>query len=211
MARKDVFAMQTSLGIPFIFFTITPDESTSFTVTLYFGINQSTPDKWKDLSDEELRERAAARHQFRVKCPGVTALWYRAVMDAVWKHIIGWDWHKRRAAKKPGIFGVPIGAMDATEEQSRHRLHAHCLVWIKGAAELLEQLQTTGGFVEAEKMLINIMDRTISLNCLNKYPHNYQSFPHEECCSKKMPQLVDPQHLRDMRHKVGKLHCTQDF
>jgi hypothetical protein len=155
------------------------------------------------MSDEEMKANAAERHRFRVATPGLTALWYRAVMNAIWKHVIGFDWRKRKATKKHGIFGIPIGAMESTEEQSRHRLHAHCLVWIKGAAELLEQLQTEEGFVQAEQMLKEIAKRSLSVNCLNKYPLSRPEYPHNIHCNMNFPQSVPLQHLRDMRHKTG--------
>jgi hypothetical protein len=204
-ARKQAFAMQTNLGLPFIFFTVAPDESTSYTVTLYYGIKGQNVKPWDRMSDKELKENAMERHRFRVATPGMTTLWYRAVMDAIWKHVIGFDWKFRKATAKPGIFGIPIGAMESTEEQSRHRLHAHCLVWIKGAHELLQQLQTEEGFAAAEEKLKEIMNRTISVNCLNKYPIPREHYPHEPHCNKPFPQSVPLQHLRDMRHKAGEL------
>lgn len=99
--------------------------------------------------------------------PGLGALWLRAVMDAIWQHIIGWDWSTREATEKPRVHGIPVAATESTEEQTRKRNHAHCLVWMKGATELLDRNQSTDSNVSsrATKQLAETFDRTASAKC----------------------------------------------
>ena len=209
--RKKAFSMQLRFGFPFIFFTLTPDDSSSYSVCIYTGLVFNPGDKFEDMTNDDFIQRAASRHKFRIKYPGIGALWYHAVMNAVWKHIIGWDWVKRTGS--PGLYGIPEAGMQGTEEQARKRLHSHCLVWIKGATPFVEDLQSTNEdkVITAKGKLVEIVDRSTSTEFLNKQKLPNRIFQHDKPCtsirqqSRKKPDVVPPQQLRDMRHKIGKL------
>ena len=94
--------------------------------------------------------------------------------------------------------------------QTRRRLHAHCLVWIVGAAQLLEDLQSRDQVTttHAQNKLKNLFDRTTSTKLMEKEEIPIKLFVHDDECNQnkrpKNPCVKDDQHLRDMRHKAGK-------
>ena len=114
--RKKAFSMQLRFGFPFVFFTVAPDDSSSYAVSVYTGLQFNPDDKLEDLSNKQFIERAQRRETFHIKYAGVGALWYRAVMDAIWKHVIGWNWATRKGC--PGLYGIPEATMESTEEQA---------------------------------------------------------------------------------------------
>ena len=133
-------------------------------------------------------------------------------MDAIWKNIIGWDWQRRQATEEPGIYGIPIAAVHTTEEQAHKQLHGHCLVWIKGASDLLQMLQSPSKrqVSYAQHKIIDIFDRTASTKLLQKKDFGNDIFVHQGKClqikgtSRPKPSVISAQALRDMRHKTGK-------
>ena len=208
--RKKAFSMQIRFGFPFVFFTVTPDDSSSYAVSIYAGLAFNTGDKLCSLTNDDLIKRAKKRQMFRIRHAGVGALWYYSVMNAVWKTVIGWDWLTKTAS--PGLYGVPEAAIQGTEEQTRKRLHGHCLVWIKGASSLVQRLQSVNDddVLFAEQRLAAIFDRSTCTSFLDKKTFPNNAFQHNEPCttirqqSRRKPDVVDAQQLRDMRHKVGK-------
>ena len=160
IARKKAFALQLRFGYPFIFFTITLDDGSSYIVSIYIGLRFNLNENIEDFTAKDFQQRASLRHEFRIKYPGFGALWYKAVMNAIWKHIIGWDWEKKQATEEPGIYGIPEAASQSTEEQKRKRLHGHCLAWIKGAQKLLELLQSSNmdDVLNAQQKIVEIFD-----------------------------------------------------
>ena len=208
--RKKAFSMQLRFGFPFVFFTVAPDDSSSYAVSVYTGLQFDPNDKLEDLNENEIIHRAKKRHDFRIRYAGVGALWYHAVMNAIWKHVIGWDWTTKTGS--PGLYGIPEAAMESTEEQTRKRLHAHCLVWIKGASQLLEDLQCgdEDKALSAREQVIQILERSSSVSLMDKATLPNRIFHHGSPCtstckqSRKKPSGVSAQQLRDMRHKIGK-------
>ena len=192
------------------FFTVAPDDSSSYVVSVYTGLKFDPHDKLEDLTNDDFVKRATERHDARIKYAGIGALWYGAVMDAIWKHVIGWDWKHNKGS--PGLYGIPEAAMQATEEQTRKRLHAHCLVWIEGASKMLCNLQSSNKRKQAGSKLAiaEIFDRTTSAKLIDKDTLPNHIFQHNEPCvdfsadSRKKPDGVSAQQLRDMRHQVGK-------
>ena len=208
--RKKAFSMQLRFGFPFVFFTVAPDDSSSYTVSIYVGLQFDPTDKLEDLTTDDFLTRAKSRQQFRIQFAGIGALWYNAVMNAIWKNILGWDWNTQKAS--PGLYGIPEAVMEATEEQTRKRLHSHCLIWIKGASELLLDLQSTkeDTVLRAKDLIIDILDRSTSTQMIDKDILPNQIFKHKEPCTqipahtRMKPVAVSPQQLRDMRHQTGK-------
>ena len=208
--RKRAFSMQLRFGFPLVFFTVAPDDSSSYAVSVYTGLQFNVNDKLQDLDDNDIIKRAKQRHDFRIRYAGVGALWYHAVMNAIWKHVIGWDWSTNTGG--PGLYGTPEAVMESTEEQTRKRLHAHCLVWIRGASQLLQDLQCNNEdkALSAREKVINILERSSSATLMEKNSLPNNIFHHQQPCksapgAKPKPECVSPQQLRDMRHKTGKL------
>ena len=208
--RRRAFSMQLRFGFPFVFFTVAPDDSSSYVVSMYTGLKFNPHDKLEDLTNEDFVQRASKREETCIKYAGIGALWYGAVMDAIWKHIIGWDWKRNKASA--GLYGTPEAAMQATEEQTRKRLHAHCLVWIEGASEMVQNLQSSNEQKRLDSQLdiAEIFDRTTSAKLIDKSTLPNSIFQHDQPCthscaqSRKKPAGVSPQQLRDMRHQVGR-------
>ena len=227
-ARKKAFSLQLTFGFPLVFFTVTPDDSTSYTVSIYSGLKFKPRERIDKLSEEELIKRARDRHTFRLKYPGLGAIWYKQVMDAVWRNVIGWDFDKNCPTEKPGVYGVPVACFESTEEQTRKRLHGHGVVWIQGAQRLLQQLQDTDGMKvrQAKDELRDLHDETTSTVLVEKSQLPHDMFTHDAPCAEKSgrspkPIAKDAQHLRDMRHKTGKNerkgviaycpHCKREY
>ena len=208
--RRKAFSMQLRFGFPFVFFTVAPDDTTSYTVSVYSGLVFDPSDKLEDLTNKDLIERATKWQQVRIKYAGIGALWYGAVMDAIWKHVIGWDWARKQGS--PGLYGIPEATTQATEEQTRKRLHAHCLVWIQDSQQLVQDLQSSDADkrLHAKNAIADIFDRSTSTKLIDKETLPKSIFEHTKPCtnkrerSRKKPCCVDPQQLREMRHKIGK-------
>jgi len=145
--------------------------------------------------------------------PGFGAVWHRQVMNDVWKHVFGWDWEKNKPVPGGGMYCGLEGAFDTTEEQTRKQLHGHGLGWMKRFKAIMAALQindeTVKRFKDAKLELIELHERTSSVNVINEDSVPGEKFEHEKNCtnigdSKFRPVLKDEQHLRDMRHKTGK-------
>ena len=140
-ARNDALALQAEFGFPAIFFSLTPDDSNSFVIWIYSGFEDGLSGNLDELDMEGLKARAKHRNCIRLKYPGMCALWFEAVLKLVLKHVIGWDMEKGKATEHPGYFGVPEAVLAAIEEQTRKRLHAHFIVFLKAYNKLMSDLQ----------------------------------------------------------------------
>jgi len=208
--RKKAFSMQLRFGFPFVFFTVAPDDSSSYTVSVYVGLKFNPNDRLEELTEEDFVARATLRQELRIKFAGMGALWYNAVMNAIWKNVLGWNWRTNQAS--PGLYGIPEAAMEATEEQTRKRLHSHCLIWIKNASQLLLDLQSSNvdKVLRAKNDIIDVLDRSTSTKLIDKQALPNRIFQHQEPCTtiskqtRTKPHCVSPQQLRNMRHRTGK-------
>ena len=210
-ARKKAFSLQLAFGFPTIFFTVTPDDGTSYTVSIYSGMKFHPTERVDTFDENDLIRRARERHKFRIKYPGVGAIWYKQVMDAVWRNIIGWDFDTNCPTEKPGVYGKPVACFESTEEQVRKRLHGHGVVWIEGADLLFQHLQSNDRrqVSKAKQELAQLHDDTTSTSLVNESELPHSLFPHQSPCKETVgrapkPVAMDAQHLRDMRHRTGK-------
>jgi len=129
VARQKLMSFCDLFGIPNLFVSVTPDDSVSFRIKIFArsGENVRLPNfNW---SDEECIVDLKLRERIRAKYPGICSLEFQSVMDFMWKYIVGWD--KDKMEGRLGVFGTPIAACEADEEQGRKTLHSHWLIWIK--------------------------------------------------------------------------------
>lgn len=56
--RKKAFAMQLRFGFPFVFFTVAPSDSSSYTVFVYAGLKFNPSDKFENFTNEDFINRA---------------------------------------------------------------------------------------------------------------------------------------------------------
>jgi hypothetical protein len=171
-----------------------------------------------DCSEEECIADFKLRAKTRTKYPGECSIYYQSVLQGVYE-ILGWDLHKNRK-KGVGIFGEPIAIMRADEEQNRHTLHGHFLIWIKNFDKVISELfhSDLTRREEARMKLSKYVERVFC----SDYGYD-EALPviHEDCqtslpVSELFVESDDKQVLRDARHKIGSvetggniLHCTQ--
>ena len=77
----------------------------------------------------------------RIEFPRICALFFEEVLQVIIKELISWD-EKNEAPREgyEGLFRVPTAFTMSNEEQARHTLHVHNLLWIKNLNELWEKL-----------------------------------------------------------------------
>ena len=100
-----------------------------------------------------------------MKYPGIGAMWYRPVMNAIWKYIFGWDWNKGTVSNIPNLYGIMLdGAVEATEEQNRKTLHAHGIGFSREGYKILQDLQAKcpNTVQEAKNKILEIHEQTAS-------------------------------------------------
>lgn len=217
-ARRKVYALTEYFGTHSIFFTVTPDDECTFIVRMYANMGRKTYIPKCDCSEEECIADFKLRAKTRTKYPGACSIYYQSVLQGVYE-ILGWDLHKNRK-KGVGIFGEPIAIMRADEEQNRHTLHGHFLIWIKNFDKVISELfhSDLTRREEARMKLSKYVERVFC----SDYGYD-EALPviHEDCqtslpVSELFVESNDKQVLRDARHKIGSvetggniLHCTQ--
>ena len=223
-ARQMMDAMQHHFNIGGIFLTVTPDDENSFLVTSYSQFDQSG--SFQDvlsISKAELEQKAKKRMELRLQYPGITALAFEHILDIIIEEVIGWDVKKGRPTEAPGLFGEPLAFAGAVEEQGRKTLHVHFIIWLKGFLHYLKSA-TSGNTKEreqAQRHVRNIVDNSITTNLFSFERPNSRTkksdvitkcFDHSDCTardpsSRRPPQVVNEQGLRNLRHKGFKKHC----
>ncbi|KAG7353499.1 helitron helicase-like protein [Nitzschia inconspicua] len=126
IARQKMFAMVTSLGLPCVFFTISPEDGVNFRIrVLSKGGKGSECPPGLGLDEEIYRHFLMEGERIRIDNPGLCAIDFENVIDIVVEYILGWD--TRNKCNKPdyGCFGDLDGWTYAVEEQGRKTLHAH--------------------------------------------------------------------------------------
>jgi hypothetical protein len=129
VARRKLMAFCDLFGIPNLFVTVTPDDSVSFRIKIFARGGDAVSLPSLNWSDQECIVDLQVRETIRAKYPGMCSLEFQSVMDFMWKYIVGWDRDKMEGTL--GVFGEPLAACEADEEQGRKTLHSHWLIWIK--------------------------------------------------------------------------------
>ena len=153
---------------------------------------------WLDSMDgsncEDLAQRMSELSHIRVKCPGLCALNFEWLLEAVLTHVVGDN------EKREGLFGILEAFGTAVEEQGRKTLHTHILTHCRGWNELLKLLQSPcpRDRARAEKEVVAFVDEVVSTELVPNEPENMCPL-----CKKKTLTIKDDQTLRNLRHKVG--------
>ena len=215
-ARRDAEAMQHHFGLATYFLTVNPDDNNCFAIQVYSrNIVDDGDCPATEMTDEDIAKRYQKRLSLRLKCPGICAYVFELLMDIIKKEIIGWGKNKTNT----GIFGECQAWTQTVEEQCRRSLHSHFQIWIKDINEVREKLDT-GVTCAAQATLAGKIDEVISTKMFF-HPSDIENspsmtsamkniFPHEccknggECKSKDLPEVVNEQGLRHLRHRLGK-------
>ena len=80
------------------------------------------------------------RKELRLNHPGLGALSFEMLLEVVSEQVIGWNMREHCATDQIGLFGKCEGVAAAMDEQGRRTVHVHFSIWIKGFAELRNEL-----------------------------------------------------------------------
>ena len=153
MARNQdvtrMYSMWRAFGMPSGFFTLSPDDHNPLTLRLTYrtvkpGFFPESDEGWRaalqngeEMFGLDVEITGAALAAQLVGNPVAAAEAYNRLMVAVWRFLLGLEPQhlggvgskKSAAARHKGLFGTPLGACGANEEQSRTALHQHILFW----------------------------------------------------------------------------------
>ena len=217
-ARRKVYALTEYFGCHSIFFTVTPDDECTFVVRMYANKGRKIYVPGCDCSEDECIADFKLRAKKRTQYPGACSLYYQSVIQGVYE-MMGWDLN-RNCKKGVGIFGEPLAISRADEEQNRHTLHGHFLVWIKDFGKVRNDLFHSE-LEKREDSRMKICKYVEEIFC-SDYGYD-ESLPvvHEDCgqclpLSELFVDIHEKQPLRDARHKIGSsdiegkiLKCSQ--
>lgn len=223
-ARGTMESMQHNLGQPTFFGTVTVDDDNSFLMQVFSGMHIDDETPVDDITDEQLAARAKQRTNLRLNYPGLSALNFEILLDILFREVIGWDLVKDCPTEKEGLFGICKAVSAAIEEQGRSTLHVHFSVWVQKIQNALSRLHHENEFIRAnsERILTDTI-RSVATTELFPSIHNdlKQISDHGDCAvtttrKRKLPEVVDDQKLRNLRHKHDKCttfatcpHCTK--
>jgi hypothetical protein len=120
--------------------------------------------------------------------------------------MLGWDLNAN-CKKGVGIFGEPLAVMRADEEQNRHTLHGHFLIWIKNFNEVRDDLFHPDP-EKRERSRMKMREYVEKVFCSDYGYDHFLLVTHKECgtclpISELFTECEDKQKIRDARHKVG--------
>ena len=208
-ARTEGESLCHYLGFPAIFLSFAPDDESSFLLQIFAGVTIDDDTAIESLTDEQLASRAKHRRELRIQSPGLCAFYFEIMLEIVLEEIIGVDIHTKQVLKE-GFFGLVEAVMVTVEEQGRRSLHAHILLWIAALQNILQKAQDTElNKKERQKAKNTLASRFEQISTTNLLGNSSQSdlrkvFKHDcssRCCS--IPDSVDLQQLRNLRHRVG--------
>jgi hypothetical protein len=167
-ARRDAETLQHHFGCPTFFLTVTPDDDNSYLVQVYSQHIIDNTENISQLSDQVLFERAKERTQLRIRFPGICAYFFEMALDIIIQDVIGWDLKKRKPIEDAeGLFGKVNAFSVSVEEQGRHTLHAHILIWVTELNEKRELLYSPYRHIRrfANSYLTKKVDAVASTKC----------------------------------------------
>lgn len=204
-ARRNVYALTEYFGAHSIFFTVTPDDECTFTVRMYANNGEKIKLPKCDCTEEECIADFKLRSKTRTKYPGACSIYYQSVIQGVYE-MLGWDLNAN-CKKGVGIFGEPLAVMRADEEQNRHTLHGHFLIWIKNFNEVRDDLFHPDP-EKRERSRMKMREYVEKVFCSDYGYDHFLLVTHKECgtclpISELFTECEDKQKIRDARHKVG--------
>lgn len=218
--RKNAESLTHYFGIPCFFLTITPDDDNSFFVFVYAdqSARGEVPLHTGGKSTQELFERFT---QLRLKFPGISALYFQAVIDIVFRVVLGFD-KKSGEFREHGFFRGCKAFSMSVEEQGRRSLHAHFQIWTTWYGTLRDKIIRGDYSDQAFCSLNNRLQREVDHYCStalfglepNKRLFDRYYFPHD--CSaiprnRKRPSPVTNQQLRNLRHRAVAVREREEF
>jgi hypothetical protein len=222
--------MQHVLGTPSLFLTVTFDDENSLLMQVMSGDLIDDDSNIADLSESDLAKRALKRKELRLNHPGLGALSFEMLLEVVSEQVIGWNMREHCATDRIGLFGKCEGVAAAMEEQGRRTVHVHFSIWIKGFAELRNQLffGTQEEKRSAADLLPDYCEHISSTELIGSGSHRkntvVRAFDHENCTTplreREVPRVVDDQGLRNLRHRLAYKenskfawceHCMQGY
>ena len=204
-ARRKVYALTEFFGAHSIFFTVTPDDECTFVVRMYANSGEKIYVPGCDCNEEDCIADFKLRAKNRTKYPGACSLYYQSVIQGVYE-MLGWDLNANYK-KGVGIFGEPLAIMRADEEQNRHTLHGHFLIWIENFAQVRNDLFHPD-LDKREKARMKMCRYVEEMFCSDYGYDPTLPVIHEKCgTSQSLSQLFQEcennQIIRDGRHKIG--------
>ena len=215
-AQMNMEAMCHNLGPPHTFLTVTFDDDNSFLLQAFSGCQVDDDTEMKDLSDDELRERAKLRTELRLKYPGLAAFIFDEILDIVMEEAVGWNCHDNKTTGKSGLFGHCTACTYAVEEQGRKSLHVHILIWTEDLRKQFVKLNSKKKKErsEAAVKIQELFDQVGSTKLFGDPEVSQDDFRDsilratDHKCEvnirkRKLPDVVGEQQLRNLRHKDG--------
>ena len=212
-------ALQHTFGMGSLFLTVTPDDDNSILMQAYTGkLIDMNPDWYQpgfnlaDMEDGPLKHLATERTQLRLQYPGISAMYYEAVLEIVIRDVIGWDLNTEAPTRQPGLFGTPLAFSCATEEQGRKSLHGHFIIWLKDHHNVIRNIMRQEDDTDKRKVIAQateLHDLLITTNLFSRDHRLLQkAFDHSDCSIKHywqrpLPEVVPDQQLRYLRHIHG--------
>jgi hypothetical protein len=227
-ARLKMEAMHHNLGPPHVFLTVTPDDDNNILLQIYSGSHIDDDVDPTELTDEELRRRNEARTQLRLKYPGLSSVMFEDLLEIIMEEVIGWDMKNNKPTENDGLCGNCTACTLSVEEQGRKSLHVHIMAWYAKMKQIYKRLKSRNVIErrEARTIIAKNYDNVVSTEMFGAMTNTkkrklLQVFDHEcsvEIGSRDLPEVVDRQELRNLRHKHGHMsrnglfmycpHCT---
>ncbi|ETN12062.1 hypothetical protein PPTG_09710 [Phytophthora nicotianae INRA-310] len=140
-ARADLFSMQLKFGQPTIFFTISPDSSSTFRIANLAGVIDDDVLSHMEASVSECMAFTRAKlGQIAAVNPYICARYFDYLMNMFVNVVLNWNMDKGCPRDEPGLFGHTVSFFAATESQnSTGSLHAHMLIWIKNMPSTVDE------------------------------------------------------------------------
>ncbi|KAG7358032.1 helitron helicase-like protein [Nitzschia inconspicua] len=177
-----MFAMVASLGLPCVFFTISPEDGVNFRIrVLSKGEKGSECPPGLGLDEEIYRQSLMEGEKIRIEYPGLCAVDFENVIAIVVEYILGWDTRNKCSKSDYGCFGDLDGWTYAVEEQERKTLHAHFLLWISGWNDIVRDLGTREGRERYEKDVCKYVEKMMSTYMFGMNPKLLPNVCHPNC------------------------------
>lgn len=126
--RNEIRSYFSYFGLPHLFFTFNPSPAHSPVFQVMFG------DYSVDLSSRFPKLVSGRERALRLaQDPVAGADFFEYMWRCCFKHLLGWDFAKRRSSLDGGLFGRIRAFYGSSEYTERGSLHGHYLIWLEGA------------------------------------------------------------------------------
>ena len=222
-ARSTAETMQHHLGTGSIFLTVTFDDECNFIIQVMADDLIDSRCNTQNLSDDAVRDLTKRRHTLRLKYPGICAMFFDMMLRILIRDVVGWDTKENKPTESNGAYGKCVGFALAIEEQGRKTLHGHMTLWIEGYRQMLEGIHNGANANRREQCAVATKAYIEHVTMTSMFYHDgtpnqmlKTALDHSGCGenNKRMrglPEVVDDQNLRYLRHKFGYAACEGRF